>query len=804
METNPNIFSIHCRTVILSACWALLSLPTSAGPDASETAVQASARSTASIEEAQELLRMGDDSYEAGRYADAVQAFAGAREMIPNVPATTELHQAATQRFAQASVEHARELSRKGDLAAAKLVMDRVLDPEVAPNDPGALNFRAQLDDPIRNNPALTAEHAKDVDSVRRLLYTAEGAYNLGKFDEAIEQYEKVLLADPTNSAARRGMEQIAAAKSDYYASAFDQTRAEMLGQVDAGWEMTIPPPEVVPGFEDPGGQYGNLSQATVSAKLKNTIIPQIALDQATLFEAIDYLRAITGENGDGVNFTINLGPEESEIAKRISDTRFELRLSNVPLSTVLKYITDLTKTSYTTDDFSVIIRPFGATTDELIARTFRVPPDFLTNITAGGESAGAEGDPFAEQSSGGSLLTTRLSAQEALARQGITFPQGAYANYNAATNSLNVYNTSTNIDFIAQVVEAVTQTEPVQVVVRVTMIRTEKTNLEELGFDWLLNPKTEGTWFAGGGTVGNSGGRTAADFSTQPIPGIPLQPDAIVDSGIVTNGLRSGDQAISGNSIDALTGNIQRAAQTTSVAPGILSLTGLFTDGEVQTIMRGLDQKKGVDIMAQPSTVTRSGQASTISIVREFIYPTEYEPPELPSGTFSLAALTVTPATPTAFETRDTGITLEVLPLVSPDKKYVDVTINPSFVEFDGFINYGSPISVVAPAFSFGFLDFTISGTEIELTDNAILMPVFNTQQANTQLSVVDGSTIAFGGLLSSSSQIVEDKVPILGDLPWVGRLFSSNVRENSSTAIIFLVHVEVIDPTGQPYRNR
>lgn len=804
METNPTVFAILNRTFTVSACWILLALPTWAGPAASGNTEQVEARHLASIEEAQELLRMGDASYEAGRYADAVQAFAGAREMISNVPASAELHQAATQRFAQASVEHARELSRKGDMATAKLVMDKVLDPEVAPNDPGAQNFRAELDDPIRNNPALTAEHAKEVDSVRRHLYTAEGAFNLGKFDQAIEEYQKVLLLDPTNRAARRGMEQVAAVKSDYHAAAFDHTRAELLGEVDAAWEMKIPAPEVIPSLDDPSSPYRSPIQETVSAKLKNIIVPQIALDQVTLFEAIDYLRVIAGENSDGVNFTINLGPAESEVAKSISDTRFDLRLASVPMSTVLKYITDLTKTSYTTDDFSVVIRPFGASTDELMARTFRVPPDFLTNITAGAEGGATTDDPFAEQSSGGSLLTTRLSAQEALARQGITFPQGAYANYNAATNSLNVYNTSTNIDFIAQVVEAVSQTEPVQVVVRVTMIRTEKTNLEELGFDWLLMPKSEGTWFAAGGTTGNSGGRTAADFSTAPIPGIPAQPNAIVNPGIVTNGLRSGDQAISGNAIDSLTGNIQRAAQSTSVAPGILSLTGLFTDGDVQAIMRGLDQKKGVDVMAQPSTVTRSGQASTVSIVREFIYPTEYEPPELPTGNFSLASIAVTPATPTAFETRDTGITLEVLPLVSPDKRYVDVTISPSFVEFDGFINYGSPINALTPGFELGPLDFRLFWSEVQLTDNAILMPVFNTQKANTQLSVADGSTIAFGGLLSNSSQIVEDKVPVLGDLPWVGRLFSSNVRENSSTAIIFLVRVEVIDPTGQPYRSR
>ena len=49
--------------------------------------------------------------------------------------------------------------------------------------------------------------------------------------------------------------------------------------------------------------------------------------------------------------------------------------------------------------------------------------------------------------------------------------------------------------------------------------------------------------------------------------------------------------------------------------------------------LMRGLDNKKGVDIMVKPSTITRSGQRATFELIEEFIYPSEYEPPELPNS---------------------------------------------------------------------------------------------------------------------------------------------------------------------------
>ena len=114
--------------------------------------------------------------------------------------------------------------------AGAKDAVDKVLDPSVAPEDFGAQSYRMDLDDPIRTNPALSKEHAGDVDEVRRLIYTAQGAFDLGKYDQAKEFYEEVLRIDPYNTAARRGMERLSSQKSGYYDSAKDQSRAELLG----------------------------------------------------------------------------------------------------------------------------------------------------------------------------------------------------------------------------------------------------------------------------------------------------------------------------------------------------------------------------------------------------------------------------------------------------------------------------------------------------------------------------------------------------------------------------------------------
>ncbi len=759
------------------------------------------ARRTVAVDEARELLKMGDEAYRAARYKEAVEAYAGARDLIPNAPLSAELRAAAGDRFAQASVEHARILVRQGDLAGAKVAVDSALAPGVVPDHAGAKAFRAELDDPIRNNPGLTAEHARNVDAVRRLLYTAEGAYNLGDFNKSKSLYEEVLRIDPTNSAARRGMERVAAAKTGYYRSAQDHTRAEMLGQVGAAWELELPAAEIDSSLLGDGSGAEGSGFIPIANKLDRIIIPSIRLEQASLEEALDLLRVRaleldtieTDPARKGVNFAVDLGDPSSEAATRIRSSRFDLQISDVPLSQVLRYITDLTRTSFRTDDFAVIIRPQGFGNEEMISRTYKVPPGFIDELTSGTTGAdGAADDPFAEPAGGGGLLARQMSAQEALS-QTVPFPEGASATYNKTTNSLRVVNTITNQDTIARIIETITQAEPVMVVVRVTIIRTEQNNLKELGFDWLLdNFSFSGDqMLIGGGTRGNGG--DLGDIV--PVQGVSGNP--------VTAGNRSGTGAISSDSIDArIFENNTGAGEGSSRAPGIVGVNGLLDNSTIQALMRGLDQKKGTDIMSQPSVVTRNGQSSSIFLVREFIFPTEYEPPELPNSTDDGGlgggggSFPVTPATPTAFEKKDVGLTLEILPVADANKRFVEVTLNPTLTDFDGFVNYGSPINSTTQGVGPGGGLLT---QQVEITRNAILMPVFSVQRATTSVTVADGATIAIAGLMRDSIEKVEDKTPILGDLPVVGRLFQSQAYRPVSTAVIFLVNVELVDPTGR-----
>lgn len=251
-----------------------------------------------------------------------------------------------------------------------------------------------------------------------------------------------------------------------------------------------------------------------------------------------------------------------------------------------------------------------------------------------------------------------------------------------------------------------------------------------------------------------------------------------------------------------------------------MLSVAGVFTDPQFQTVMRALSQKKGVDVNASPSVTTKNGIKASVEITREIIYPTEFDPPQLPqngNGTTIVIGASVsppiaTPTTPTAFETRKTGVLLDVEPIISDDGRTVELTITPELSDFEGFINYGSPIYTPASqsvlSIQLGQAGTTTVGTtgyvpisspEQLITPNLILQPVFKTQKVATAVKVWDGATVVLGGAKVQSRQMVNDKIPLLGDLPLVGRFFRSDVKQSDTKNVIIFVTVNVVDPSGQ-----
>jgi general secretion pathway protein D len=241
-------------------------------------------------------------------------------------------------------------------------------------------------------------------------------------------------------------------------------------------------------------------------------------------------------------------------------------------------------------------------------------------------------------------------------------------------------------------------------------------------------------------------------------------------------------------------------------MAPGIFGLAGVFTDPQFQVVIHALNQKKGVDLLSAPMVTTKSGQRAIIEIVREFRYPTTFTAPQVPAVSSSTTnvgnpPVVVTPTTPQTFETRNTGVTLEVEPVVGPDGVTIDLNLVPQVVEFEGFINYGSPINAIGiNTISVGGVPITSVSAPVLLTQNVINQPVFSTRKVTTNVSVWDGQTVVLGGLMREDVQKTEDKTPIIGDLPLVGRLFRTNIDQHIKRNLVIFVTARLVTPGGLP----
>ncbi|SKA94465.1 general secretion pathway protein D [Prosthecobacter debontii] len=808
--SRPNLRSAR-RSAVHTAVFSLAlagSLPLAplavrAGEASSGLADKEFQRRNAVIAAQQARLTEAEVLVEKGDTAAALAIYETAFTTLPDTPQAQELRIIALEGYLRLGLRRATELAEVGDYEGAKAILDKLDQPQVAPGDRRIALLRKRLADPDRFPPALTPEHVAKVNQVKKLLILANSQRETGQYDQALHTYEDVIRLDAYNSAARRGMELTEKERAHYFAAAKDHTRSKMLNEVDGAWEQKLPPQKM-----DVSGLFGSASSTAIQGgreaiqeKLRTLRISQIDFSGAALNEVMEYLRVRSRDldpTGKGVDFVFSQSSD-------VSTPLISLNLRDVPIEEVLRYVTKIAGLTYRVEDYAVRLLSATQDSETLISKSYRVPPDFISSAPVGDAAATASADPFANTSTAApsGLVTRRLGAQEFLQSYGVTFGEGTSASYSAATNTLIVRNTTRNIELVDQLVEQAQSRSPKQVVVEVRLLEVSDNRLNELGFDWLLGAnRSQNVEFAGGST-GNAqdSNYLASDFPNRDITALGNNP---IGQNPITAGLRSsGDLGLAG--IDGvLFGGT--SSQVSSRTPGILSVTGVMTDPQFQGVLRALDQKKGVDLTAQPSVVTRSGQKATVEIARELIYPTEFDPPQIPTSVgnnnlvdavtgnpvpLPLPPAVITPSTPTAFETRKTGVILEVEPVISDDGRTVDLAITPDFTEFLGFVNYGSPIRSIYEGFFF------------ELTPNLIFQPIFESKKVITAVKVWDGATIALGGLVTDREIIIQDKVPLVGDLPVVGRLFKSDVKQRVTKNIVFFVTVRVVDPSGARINN-
>jgi len=177
-------------------------------------------------------------------------------------------------------------------------------------------------------------------------------------------------------------------------------------------------------------------------------------------------------------------------------------------------------------------------------------------------------------------------------------------------------------------------------------------------------------------------------------------------------------------------------------------TLSGIFENGEIEIFIKWLQSNGTIKLLAEPRLTVLSGTGASILAGGEFAVPTIIGLGGGQATTF-----------------RGFGTSLVVTPTVI-DRDLIRMQVVPEFSEVNA--------------------------------QNAVQgIPGTNVKRVQTTVELREGQTFAIGGLISRQSLAEVSRVPLLGDIPWLGpRIFQSKSASETETELLVLVSPEIVRP--------
>jgi len=217
---------------------------------------------------------------------------------------------------------------------------------------------------------------------------------------------------------------------------------------------------------------------------------------------------------------------------------------------------------------------------------------------------------------------------------------------------------------------------------------------------------------------------------------------ESFSSSGMTQNGLRSAIATMSESRID----------------------TALFNADQFKVILSALETNNDVELVSNPTVVTMNNTVAQINIGEEFPIP-EYRYND-ERGTFEVAG----------FDYKPIGILLNVVPQVN-SAGFINLAIKPEISSRTGEVNFGGA--------------------------GGAAIPIVTTRKTESTVTIKSGYTLAIGGLMETQTGKTENKVPLLGDIPFIGRAFRSNTDTVDGRNLIIFITAKVLNPDGSTYRD-
>ncbi|MCX6902669.1 MAG: hypothetical protein NTW03_04170, partial [Verrucomicrobia bacterium] len=357
---------------------------------------------------------------------------------------------------------------------------------------------------------------------------------------------------------------------------------------------------------------------------------------------------------------------------------------------------------------------------------------------------------------------------------------------FNDRLGVLMVKATLGDLDIIERAVQVLNMAPP-QVTIKAKFLEITQNDNKALGFNWYL-----GNTMMRGGGIGLSGG-TAPSY-VSPNQATLANPSGVFPGPGALPG-QAGPYAI----VPAVTdGNLTSGLRNS--APALGTITGILTDPQFRMVVNALEQRDGVDLLACPEVTTLSGRQTQIKVVDVRYIVTDLSINQTTSGggNTGTGGLTIggggvgSTVQPIA-EGIEVGPTLDVVPYVTADGYTIQMAIIPTLKEFVGYDDAGAFVAQIQSVGS------SVGAPLVAPTP----LPKFRLRTVATQCIVWDGQTVVLGGLIAENVTKTKDKVPMLGDMPLIGRFFRSEANNSLKKNLMIFVTPRIIDPAGNPVHS-
>ena len=549
-------------------------------------------------------------------------------------------------------------------------------------------------------------------------------------------------------------------------------TRAEMMQAVERSWVQ-------VPGGERLSGGTSEADMLSpLDRKLDEIVLPEVSFNRMELASVAGVLGAASVENDRsetgrrGANVVL-LDPQRKGAAVTLS-------VNGLTLRRVIELVAAAGGCRYEVQADAVVLRPLGDV-GEVEMEFFPVARATVLRMTGQSGLANSSKGAPAQQ---GEAEAIRAFLQQA----GIVFDAtpGASLAYDGA--SIIVSQTPRNLERIRALLSRYRDVR--QVEIEAKFMEVQEGALEELGVNWRVTRRGVAQFDpATGEPLIDGGGRQV------------YKPQEVYDTsgsnrslpGAFSGSQTTSDILVDGEAVANMAApTLPGAAQLADKAAPLATISGFVGEFDVAAVVRALSQQQGSDLLSAPKVTVLSGNVATITVAQELRYPQSYGEIRSEVGTSSAqnsgsAGVTITSGTPQSFTTRNVGVELQVLPTVEEDNDAISLDLHPKVTEFEGFVEYGGP-------------SLAISGGRSVTVPPGFYQPIFSVREVTTKVTLWNGATLVMGGLTREEVKTVNDKVPVLGDIPLLGRLFRSKGESAQKRNLLIFVTANLLSPGGAP----